>query len=398
MSESTRKFPKVLIQIILVIVVMAAGVLIAKKLIASKKKPETKDTKVAAPLVNAQTVASEDVEVSIFGDGTVRSKAIVKVVPQVTGSIIECHPNLVNGGFFRANEPLITIDPRDYQFAVESAEATVANAEVTLEKELAEATIARQEWQQLHPGEKPASSLVLREPQVRQAKAQLRAANAQLETAKLNLERTRISVPFDGCISEESVDIGQYLSPGQIVATVYGTDTVEITVPLEDKELAWFDVPDSFAVGYDSSKGSKAVVTADFAGGKHKWVGQVVRTAGQIDPTSRMVKVVVEVQKPFERSNGRPPLVPGMFVQIEIKGRTLEDVIKVPRTALHERTKLWVANGSKLHIRGVEIVRLDEYFAYIAAGINDGEVVITDSLDAVTDGMEIRTQLAEEEK
>jgi len=386
-----------LAQAMMVVIILAIAAQTAQWLITSKKKPERNDPRVADPLVKAQRVASEDVQVSIFGDGTVRSKAIVKVVPQVTGLIIECHRNLVNGGFFKADETLITIDPRDYQFAVESAEATVASAQVMVEKELSEAQVARQEWEQLHPEENPTSSLVLRGPQVRQAQAQLKAANAQLERAKLDLERTRISVPFDGCILEESVDIGQYLSPGQMVATVYGTDAVEITVPLEDKELAWFDVPDSFADKSDSSVGSSAVITADFAGGKHSWAGRVIRIEGQIDPTSRMVKVVVEVVKPFERSNGRPPLMPGMFVQIEIKGRMLEDVIKVPRTALHERTQLWVANGSDLHIRKVEIARLDENFAYIASGIVDGEIVITDSLDAVTDGMKIRTQLAEEE-
>ena len=383
---------RTLLQIFLVVVVLTAGVFATIKLVKSKKAPETIPPKVVAPLVQAQKVFAGNSQVTVTGDGTVRSKSIVKIVPQVAGCVIDCHPNFVTGGFFKADEPLVTIDPRDYEAMVESAEASVAAAQVTVERELAEAVVAKREWDQLHPDETP-SPLVLRQPQVRQAKAQLKAANAQLQTAKLNLERTVISMPFDGRIIEETIDAGQYLTPGQPVATVYGIDTVEIMVPLRDSKLAWFDVP--LTSDTTNSPSTSATVIAKFAGKTYTWTGTVVRTESRIDPVTRVVNVVVEVLDPFVTKDDRPPLTPGMFVDIQIKGKTLQNVIKVPRTALHQGKYLWTANDNQLHIKTVEIARLNEDFAFIVSGINDGDVVITDSLDSVTENMVIRVKLPE---
>ncbi|AQT70002.1 Multidrug transporter MdtA [Anaerohalosphaera lusitana] len=374
------------------IIFIAIGLTAARMLVSMKKAPEKVETEVVAPLLQAQKVHAKDITVTVSGFGTVQAKTTVKIIPQVSGSITELHPNFVNGGFFGADETLVKIDQRDYRNAVQNAQAAVARAEVALEREQAEAEVARREWEQLNPGKEPTSPLVLRKPQIAEAQASLKAAKAQLENAKLNLERTTISLPFNGRVLEESVDIGQYVTAGQSIATVYGTDTVEITVPLEDKQLQWFDVP---LAGQSDDTGSPAVVTANFAGGTHTWDGRVVRTEGRIDPRSRMVNVVVQVPQPFENANGRPPLQPGVFVDVDIIGKQLKNVIPVPRTALHKRNELWIANDSRLHIKEVDIIRMDKENAYISAGIPDGTIVITDSLEAVTDNMKIRPRLTD---
>ncbi|KKK57593.1 hypothetical protein LCGC14_3052900, partial [marine sediment metagenome] len=239
MIKINSKLKKALIQIALVVVVLAGGVKLAKKLVTSKKPPARKEIKQLAPLLTASIVHAEDIQITIKGYGTVKPKAEVKVIPQVSGKVIACHPNFVNGGFFKAGQALITIESDDYRFAVEAAQAAVARDQVRLDTELAEAVVAKQEWADINPDKEPTSPLVLREPQIKDAKAQLQASNAKLATAELNLKRTVISMPFDGRIAEETGDIGQYLMAGQSVATVYSTESVEIVVPLEDHELQW---------------------------------------------------------------------------------------------------------------------------------------------------------------
>ena len=185
------------------------------------------------------------------------------------------------------------------------------------------------------------------------------------------------------------MDLGQFVTVGQTLATVYATDAVEIVVPLEDRQLAWFDVP---LAGNGQAFGPEAEVIADFAGIRHAWQGRVVRTAGQIDETSRMVSVVVQVEKPFEVSDSRPPLVPGMFVEIKIKGNKIENVITVGRSSVHNKDEVWIVNNDKLHIQKVEIVRRDKKNAYIKSGLKAGDVIVTSSIDVVIDKMDIRTQ------
>jgi RND family efflux transporter MFP subunit len=396
MTESGEKFKKILLQLLMVVVVLGIGVGVFKLLGAMRKAPERKEQTIVTPLLNGLIVHEQNLQMLVSSYGTVSPKIEVQVVPQVSGGVVACHKNFVNGGFFKASEPLISIDPRDYELAVETADAVVARSQVALDTERAEGAVAESEWRQLNPGSEPASPLVLREPQIRDAQAQLRAAKAQLETARLNLERTVISMPFNGRVANESVDIGQYLMAGQPVATVYSTDVVEIVVPLEDRELAWFQIPGAYSDAENTSggyAGPKAIIKADFAGSVHTWTGRVVRSEGQIDIASRMVNVVVEVANPFELSDGKPPLVPGMFVEVEIEGKTLDNIIKVPRYTVHGANEIWVARGGKLYIEQIQVVRRDKEYAYVAGGLKDGDVIITSPLDTVTDGMDIRTQV-----
>lgn len=386
---------KVVIQIVLAVAVLAAGLLVLMLLILSRKLPEKKAQEPVVPLLNARVVKTEDVQVVIDGFGTVQPKVEVTVIPQVSGKIIDCHEDFVNGGFFKAGEPLIVIEPNDYELAVESADAAIKQAKVAYERELAEQKVALQEWDQIHPNEDPNSPLVTRELQVKFAMADFKAAQAKLNEAKLNLKRTVIKMPFDGRVAAESVDIGQYIPAGQPIATVYSTEAVEIAVPLSDTQLEWFDVPGGYNNGSNSveGEGAKVEVTAEFGGGTHCWPGQVVRTRGQIDPVSRMVHVVVEVDDPFKLSKSRPPLVPGMFVEVNIQGRNIDKIIRVPRYAIRNMGDVWVEKEGELKIVEVEILRMDRDNAYISGGLEDGDVVIVSSLDIVTDGMKIRTNI-----
>jgi RND family efflux transporter MFP subunit len=381
MPDRDFQTKKIWIQIIFVFLILTFGIIAAVLLISSRKPPKRQERKVFAPLVNVETIHKQDIGMVIRGYGTVKAKNQVQLIPQVSGRIIALHPNFASGGFFRAGETLITIDPRDYELAVQRTRAVVARAQVKLDLEKAEASVARQEWEQLNPGQEPTSTLVIREPQIRQAQAELEAAKAELSTARLNLERTKVSLPFDGRIAEENVDMGQYVPGGQPVASVYGISAVEIPVPIEDHELAWFEIP------------SRASVQADFAGGIHKWDGKVVRTDGQIDPKTRLVTVIVEVTGPFKKADGRPHLVPGMFVEATIQGKVLEQVIPIPRSSIHKGAEVWVVqDDSRLRIHEIEIARLDRDFAYVISGLDDGTMIVTSPLDTVTDGMKIRTQ------
>ena len=193
---------------------------------------------------------------------------------------------------------------------------------------------------------------------------------------------------------KETVDLGQYVLSGQSIGEVYSIEAVEIEVPLEDWELAWFDIPaNPISINRNSlgKKGSQVDVIADFAGSTHIWQGHVVRTTGEIDKTSRMVSVVVEVSQPFRDADGRPPLVPGMFVELRIKGKILKDALEVPRYAIRSGNQVWVINEDRLRVKQVRIARQDKEYAYVVSGLEDNPVIVVSALEAVTDGMLVRT-------
>ena len=377
--------------------IIALGIIVLIVLVKMRKAPKQIRPEVVLPLVKTMKLQSHDVEMIIEGNGTVIAKTQVEIVPQVAGKIISINPDFVSGGFIAAGTQILQIEPKDYELLVQQAQAGVAEAVVKLETEESEGAVALKEWKQIHGDTKPTSALVLRKPQIRQAKAKLQSAEATLATAKLSLDRTKISLPVDVVVERETVDLGQFVTVGKTLGSAYGIDAVEIELPLEDRELMWFEVP-TVGGGDNTDKPlTVAQVKADFAGAIHSWKGYITRTTGQIDVKSRFVSVVVEVPEPFKNTGNKPALMPGMFVDVSIKGRVLKDAIAIPRMAVHNRNQIWVINDDRLYIKDIDVVRMDDEFAYVTGSLEDGSVIITSALDVVVDGMSVRLE-ADEQK
>ncbi|MFC1766401.1 efflux RND transporter periplasmic adaptor subunit, partial [Planctomycetota bacterium] len=237
---------------------------------------------------------------------------------------------------------------------------------------------------------------------------------AQLEKAQLDLERTEIAMPFDGRVVSAEADVGQFVTQGQPIGSVYGTDVMEISVPLKDEELAWFSVPRFNADTTDGHwvPGAPVAVTSSFAGRKHRWEGRIVRMKSRVDAKSRLAHVIVQVDDPFKTETGSAPLLPGLFVEVSIQGKVSENVMVVPRHAIRQGHNVWVARPEtaeektlhdpnavddaydqrRLTTCPVTILRQDHQQAYISAGLADGAWVITTPLDTVTPKMKIRVK------
>jgi RND family efflux transporter MFP subunit len=375
--------------------ILVLGIVVIVILIKFRPKAEKIPSQTLAPLVKVQQVNLKDVEMIVKQSGTVTPKVEVEIVPQVSGKIVWLNPNFKTGGFIKADEEILRIDKRDYELAVQQAKSIVADAQVNLDIQKAEAQVAIQEWQDLNPDKEPDSPLVLREPQIQQAQARLESAKAQLGIAELNLERTSVSLPIDVRIVSETADLGQYITSGRSLGKAYGTEAVEIELPLEDKDLAWFDIPDiidNFNGNKPKDELTKAIVKAEFAGGVHTWDGFVKRTTGQVDRKTRMVSVVVEVPNPFDMTSGEYPLLPGVYVEVSIIGNVLKNTAVIPRDALHEGNYVWLVNNERLHIKKLNVARADTEYAYVTDGIQDGTLLVISSLELAIDGMMIRLQ------
>jgi RND family efflux transporter MFP subunit len=360
-------------------------------LVLTASKPEMKKRKPPAPVPMVRTVQTKSGQqtVSIRGDGTVRPLREIDLVPEVGGKVVRMSPALVNGGVFRKGDTLLQIDPVDYELAVTLAQAKVKDAESRLELAEEEALASVEEWRLLYPDSSSEDSkppaLVAKEPQLAAAQARLEADKADLRKALLHLERTKLKAPFAGRVGDEKVDVGQYVSPGQALGTLYSTEAAEIVVPLEGGDLFWFDVP---AFTSADGRGAPAVVRASLAGRELSWPGKVVRTEGRLDERTRMIHVVVLVDKPYAR---KPPLVFGLFVTVEIEGRNLHNCTVIPRGALHQGNVVWVVDPeSRLRFRTVEVARIQGDEVIVTKGLEDGETVVTTPLKAVTDGMTVR--------
>jgi RND family efflux transporter MFP subunit len=391
MNPKRKRFYQLVISITLIIV----GVIVMIVLTASKPELKKGSHSAPVPMVRVMEVETKPRAVTVRGEGTVQPLREIDLVSQVGGKIILISPALVNGGEFSEGDKLLSIDPVDYELAVTLAKAKVKDSESNLKIIQEEALVAKEEWRVHHTGNfhtrKEPPPLVAKEPQLAAARAKLDADRADLKKALLNLERTVFKAPFNGLVSKKLVDVGQYVSPGQAVAKIFATEAVEIPLPLEDKTLFWFDVP-GFTPG--DSPGSFATVRSSIAGREIMSSGRVVRAEGKLDEKTRMITVVVRVDRPYAK---KPPLAIGLFVTVDIEGHILPDAAVIPRAALHQGNIVWVVNGDGiLKFRNVKIARYQGEGILIESGLSNGEFVVISPLKAVTDGMTVRTAIAKE--
>ncbi|MDH3785046.1 MAG: efflux RND transporter periplasmic adaptor subunit, partial [Acidobacteriota bacterium] len=238
-----------------------------------------------------------------------------------------------------------------------------------------------------------APPLTLRVPQVAEAEATLEAARAGRSRAQRDLARTEVAGPYEGRIRVKHVDIGQFVNRGTPVATVYAVDYAEVRLPLPDSQLAYVDLPLDYRDGSARLTGPEVVLLAEFAGETHRYSGHIVRTEGEIDPRSRMVTAVAQVADPYARGDerSRPPLAAGMFVEAEIIGREVEDVLRLPRAALRQDgTVLLVDDDRRLRFRTVQVLRATDSDILVTGGLSSGDRICLSPLSAVTDGMQVR--------
>ena len=190
-----------------------------------------------APLVYVLKPAISSQQVAIASTGSVVVRSYVTLTPQVSGKVVSTSQALRSGGGFSAGETLVTLEKRDFSLGLAQAEADVASARASLQLSLAIGSAAVANYQMINPGEN-VPTLVAKEPQIAQAKAQLQSAIARRDIQQTNLERSIFSLPFAGRVVESSADQGQILNVGQSFGRVYALDSVEIVTSLAPEELA----------------------------------------------------------------------------------------------------------------------------------------------------------------
>ena len=406
-----------LVKFIIPVAILAVGVAGFALMRAMGDPPARIERPYLGPLVQAISVPANRTTVVVEGQGTVRPSAQIDLVPQVSGIAVWKSPELEPGGIFTIGDLLLEIDPRDYELHVRQAAAAVAQSRYRLDLAREEAEVAGQEWERIDGSDTEPGQLVLRIPQLRAAEADLQAAQARLEEAELRLSRTRIHAPFDGRVRSARADAGQHLNAGQPIAQIYSIEKAEIVVPIPDADLAWFPLPlpgrvqDAAQPGQTvsapaeapgrphlfSREGANAVISGTFAGRSHQWQGRVVRTEGELDPQSRMVRLVIEVDKPYAGiATGQAPLTVGMFVDVAIAGRPADDVRTLPRSALRQGDRVWTVSPTGiLRVRDTRVLRAMKEEVLIRLDLPADEQIVISQLSGVTDGMKVR--LTEEE-
>jgi multidrug efflux system membrane fusion protein len=369
------------------LLVLGVAGFVAMTIVRNRPEVEMQAPVITPPGVRATVVTLETVRMSVAGQGTVRPRTETQLVPEISGRVTRVASSFVTGGFFEEGDVLLTLDRFDYEQAVVSARSQLAQARLRLAQEEAEAEVAQREWDALGRGDP--RELTLRKPQLEDARASVDAADANVKRAERDLERADVIAPYAGRVRTKNVDVGQFVTVGAAIASIYSVDVAEVVLALPDDELAYLDLPLAYR-GAANARNPRVVLRTTFAGARYEWGGRVVRTESEIDPVSRMVQVIAEVQDPYAAGPDprRPPLAVGMYVEAEIEGRAFDDIAVVPRAALRGRNQVLVIDSdNRVHLRDVEILRATTESVFIEGGLSAGELIAVSALDNPTEGM-----------
>ncbi|MEC8619455.1 MAG: efflux RND transporter periplasmic adaptor subunit [Pseudomonadota bacterium] len=333
--------------------------------------------------VRVRTIETESIELKVHSQGTVAPSTVSQLIPEVSGRVIWTSPNLVAGGYFEAGQELARIDDLDYRNAQNRANAALKRATAEVEH-------AKYEYGRLRSlAERKLVSRSALENGLRAyrvTQAAFEDAQANSEQAQENVKRTVLRAPFTGLVRAENIDIGQFASRGQPIATLYANNVVEVRLPIADRQLAFLNLPPLRNGNFPEYMQPTVKLSADYGGQTREWFGKIVRAEAEIDTSSRMVQLVARV----ESAEDSQDLSVGLFVTAEIAGLAVENIVRLPRSAIRNDNQVLVVDTeNRLRFRDIQPLRLYKDNVLINAGLIPGERVCVSTVQTAIEGMAV---------
>jgi len=406
---------------------------IAAVIIKLKPETETRDPKEAVLVAELIEAKTQDVVVTLTAHGIARPTRMVTLSSEVAGRVIGVHDRLEEGDRVAKGQTLVEIDPKDFQAAVREGEASLARIDASLERlnatesttkaqlevskrsrdlakadfdrlsrlskqgntvsqavaEAAERSLAQAEGQVLQLEQ----TLELLPSQRAEAESEKEAAVARLDQIQTQLERTQLKAPFDGRIVTSMVEKDSYLAPGSPILQVADDRELEIRIPLQAAELRkWIPFADSETVDGWFPPLRPTEVTIEWTGSEKgvQWTGSLDRVVS-FDATTRTAMLAVRVsgEHIYSDQDGFP-LTDGMFCRVSIPGKTLSNVISLPREAVSFDNEAFLSVDGRLQTTTVTVGWSTDETAYITEGINAGDLVVGTRLVAPMEGVIVK--------
>ena len=388
----------------------------------------------------------------VTGFGSVDPGQVWNAVAQVSGEVVYVYPNLKKGAILPAGTEIVRISTADIDLAMSQAQANIRSAEAIyappktgrlaelevsesntaaiLEIEtrslqlleadlkrkealrqrgaLAQAEVEQEQRETLAQRKKVQdleNALRLLPTQRTVQREQIAVYQAQLSSAELDRSRTQVTLPFDARIADVGAEAQQFVQTGGILATADSVDVAEVEaqIPIAQfRAIIQASAPDDLPSGFSVENLSKiietfgleAVVRLRAGGDVVEWPARFVGTSDLVDPKTRTIGAIIAVDGAYLQATPgqRPPLIKGLFVEIEIRTRAIADSLVVPRFALHDGKLYVVDSGNRLKIRSVKIGLFQGDIAVVSEGVAFGDQIVVSDLIPAIEGMLLRPQ------
>jgi membrane fusion protein, multidrug efflux system len=328
------------------------------------------------PVVVAQAEKG-DIGVYVTGLGTVTPLNTITVTTRVDGQLMAV--KYKEGEKVRQGDPLVEIDPRPFQVALEQAEAQLVKDHAVLQN----AQVDLQRYEELIT--KNAVSQQILQTQrstVAQAEATVKNDQATIAGAKLNLVYSHITAPISGRIGLRLVDSGNFVSAAAATPLLVITQTQPISIIFTIPEQALTSVRAPFRAGKKLS-----VDAIDRNGQQILAKGELTTLDNQIDQTTGTLRLRATVP------NTDDALFPNQFVNARMLVQDKRGVTLIPNAAVQrnaQATFVYVVNPDQsVAIRSVTLGTVDDERSEVVMGIRPNELVVTQGVDRLQAGSRV---------
>lgn len=350
-------------QFILILLMLAVAVSTGYWLIKTKPEVKKRSKKPSVPVVKVAQIKKQRYQLKIQASGSVQAHTKTTLVAEIAGKIIQVNPLFAAGSYINKGQTLLSIDPTDYLNNIEIAKAEIAQKQLALAEQMAQAKLAQQDWDLFGEKQKTPSKLAMREPYIKSAKAALKAAKLRMQQEKTKLARGTVKAPYTGRVLEHVVAIGQYVTPGTKLGQIFATDYVEVHLPLSLADYEQLQLPEHYQGEKQPTHKNLPLVTfySNTGNTRHQWHGKLVGSAATLNENTRQISVIARIHKPFSRSKtGAPPVKIGQFLQAEINAKQLSNVALIPNSAIRENREILLLNDDKIDIQPITIIATDK--------------------------------------
>lgn len=382
-------------------------------------KPETAPSTAQERIWPVATVAAvpRDFAPEIKAFGQIFAGRQVELRPLVEGRVVETGPAFMEGGIVAAGELLVAIDPFDYQNASQERRAQVDEARARLgeiqadrkgalelrvrdkeqvvfrqrdvarrrrlaargagsEKALDDARLAlSQSRQRLIERERDIARYGSR---ISQQKAVIDRAEVRLRQAARDLEQTRLVAPFEGFLVDVSTELGKRIGRSDRVARLIDAHRLEVRFSLSNENFGRL-----LAMGDWRGREIRAVWTAgDMV---HNFTATIDRIQGEIDAAKGGVDLFARIVG----AGPKTPLRPGAFIEVWFKDRRYQNLVRIPESALHPGSRVFVVRGGRLVQRKVEVLVRGGNHVFIRGAFAPGAEIVVTRFAEMTAGLRV---------
>ncbi len=339
---------------------------------------------VAPPLpeVEVTDVVQRNVPVYSESVGTTEGFVNADIYPKITGYLLK--QNYSDGDRVRDGQLLFQIDDREYKAALDQALGDLGQKQADYKKNrqdldkytplYEQQVISKQEFDHITQTTRASAAAVA-------------SAEAAVETAKLNEQWTQVTSPIEGIAGIAKAQVGDLVSPTMLLATVSQLDPIKVEFPVSEKTYLHFaDQINQDPLGKNAPK--LDMILSD---------GSTYKYPGHISNVNRQVEIqtgTIEVQGIFP--NPSHVLRPGMYAKVRAAAEVRKNALLVPQEAVLETQGQYqvaiVGSDDKVTMRTVVVGQQAGGLQIIEKGVSPGERVITEGLQKVSDGMEVKLQ------